>query len=153
MKVSLISLFCWAKGFHISNPQQLVGSTEQTPVNVMRIDRDSPYSNNKSFHLLTTTQQPQVILKALSADEAFLVRLTCPSIPADVCQKVNTALQNAGKRLVSNLLITRQIILKATFRSFCGGQPASTCQRANTLGSATYGSAFVVAEGDTHYSI
>ena len=121
---------------------------------VVRIDRQSPYSNDKQMiSLLATPNIINATSKALSADEAFLVRLTCPGIDPTTCQKVNVALENAGKRLVENLLITRQIVLKATFRSFCGGQSSTTCTRANTLGSATYGSAFVVKDGDTHYSI
>ena len=110
----------------------------ESPLNtIVRFDRISPFSNLKkyqSFHPSPVTGLKGVSKAELLPDDAFKVRLTCASgISTSLCIKVEQGLKSAGKRLLQNLRITRQVSLTASFKSFCAGENLVTCERRNLV--------------------
>ena len=97
---------------------------------VERYDRASPYSYDKTLHFLEAEKQYTITTNkaVLPADDAFQVILTCTApTTAATCLKVENAIKSASKMLVDNLLISKQIVLRATYKTFCAGQPLETC--------------------------
>ena len=123
---------------------------------VLRFDRNSPFTNEKTYYSFRPkpfTSFHGVSKAVLPAEDAFKVELTCmPGTTSDLCAKAEQGLKNAGKRLLQTLRITKQIILKASFKSFCAGQNLTTCSRRNTLGGARAASEFVIKDGTDFYS-
>ena len=117
---------------------------------IKRIDRiGDAYSNDFKAAYLKAFDVPVVdtVSKALSPESSFILDLSCPGFSKANCDKARIGLLDAGRRIAQNLIITKPIKIKATFNSFCKGQPLDTCDQANVLGAARAASSFVVEQG------
>lgn len=119
---------------------------------VRRVDRKSVFE-----HIFTQVETDAFLLSpaktkylaqnittnALATKDAFQINVTCEQgVAKTQCDKVKNALQNAGTRIASVLLIQNPIIVSCDFKPFCQG--VSNCGLANVLGGAQYASAFEV---------
>ena len=124
--MKFFNLLSIATGLRISNTKY---TNDANPYTVVRFDRESPFSDTKfySIHEASKRVENTINKEVLSPADAFKVNLTCTAGDAEICLKVEKAIKSAGELLLANLLITRQVVLKATYKSFCEGQELSTC--------------------------
>ena len=126
IQILLLTIINAFAAFNLKNEEQRLA-----PYTVVRLDRDSPFAYSKNYSIIVAepiTNQNAISKAVLDPEDAFSVQLTCSTgtDPA-LCIKVEQALKSAGKMLLDNLIITRQVVLKASYQTFCAGQALSTC--------------------------
>jgi hypothetical protein len=114
---------------------------------ILRVDRMSALSNDlvqKEFIAYPNTAVKNS--KALAPQDAFLVNLSCGDrVTEELCAFAKKTIQRSVEKIASNLIINQQIIIRASFRSFCGEDLG--CVLGSRLGSAISASAFPVDDG------
>jgi hypothetical protein len=117
-------------------------------LNVIRIERvGGAFSKNfKQSIIPAQNRMLNVVSKSAAAiaNEPFNVVMECPGVSTTSCENARKSLVRAGEKIARVLRITNTITIKAQFYSFGSS-------RSNTLGAASYGTAFVAEENNQYY--
>ena len=134
----------------------LVGSISAAVVSidtVFRVDRARPFDSYKSGHFLNTAPvQATTKLKAISAQDAFIINFECEGDSKN-CELAKNTMKLATQKIALNLVIYNPIIINARFLDFCKDEVRETCPFNDVLGGARYASAFVIKKNEQFYML